>query len=261
MRISHYLGDHRALVTTVDGIKLYVDTRDLSLTPHLLVDGNWEDWVANQLRRRWVQRDWTVVEVGSNIGFYTTLLAQLVGAKGTVIGFEALPEYAALANASLDVNGLVNAYVEPLALSDAPGEVEFTRCLAHRGSSSFHRIDEIVPTEPTERVTVQVTTLDAYAQAHGVGGIDLLKIDAEGAEPAILRGAARLIDGYRINRILLEVNVPVLAATTQGMEPMLDRLRDQGFSLTEVHPDGLRPVTYEHLREAKVAEVYAERKG
>lgn len=66
-RMAVYLGNSRAITRTIYGHKIYVDTRDHSLTPHLLVDGNWEDWITKVFRS--VVRDgMKVVDVGANIG-------------------------------------------------------------------------------------------------------------------------------------------------------------------------------------------------
>lgn len=263
MRASHYLGNHRSLITTTDNLKLYVDTTDTSVAPHLILDGFWEEWVAEHIRRDWARSGTTIFEVGSNIGYYTTLLAHLVGPSGKVVGFEPIHQLAQLARTSLQINGFSGyARIITVAVGDhIDPEVEFTFCCHQQGSSSLYRIDELLaPEEPVTRLTIPMTTLDAYCTDNNVYP-DFLKIDAEGAEPKILQGAEKIINTYRLNRILLEVNIPLLDVAKASAEAMLDTLRDQRFSLTEVHPDGLRPVTYAALRRAGVSEVYAERKG
>jgi hypothetical protein len=72
-----YLGDYTALTRTIYGHKMYVDTRDVSLAPHLLLDGYWEQWITN-IFRELVKPGMTVVDVGANFGYYSVLAASLV---------------------------------------------------------------------------------------------------------------------------------------------------------------------------------------
>jgi hypothetical protein len=67
---------------------LFVDTRDLSLTPEIILNGCWEPGVTRGLSSL-VKQGMTVVEVGANVGYFTTLLGWLVGPQGSVFAFEA----------------------------------------------------------------------------------------------------------------------------------------------------------------------------
>jgi energy-coupling factor transporter ATP-binding protein EcfA2 len=82
-----YLGDHRALVRTAWGHKMFVDTRDLGLAPHLLLDGSWELWVTAAFLTN-LREGMTVVDVGANIGYYSLLAASNVGSGGRLVSFE-----------------------------------------------------------------------------------------------------------------------------------------------------------------------------
>jgi FkbM family methyltransferase len=134
-----YLGDHTALTRTVYGHKLYVDTRDLSLTPHLLMDGAWEMWITRALEEL-IEPGMTVVDVGANVGWYTLLAAERVGPSGRVVAFEANPETVALLRRTVDVNGARGwTTVEPVALADREGEITLHALAEHRGTSSISR--------------------------------------------------------------------------------------------------------------------------
>src|SRR5579871_4793090 len=67
-----YLGDHTLLIQTVFGHVMYVDSRDLSLTPHLFRQGYWELDVTRFFLGV-VKPGMRVVEVGANVGYYTLL--------------------------------------------------------------------------------------------------------------------------------------------------------------------------------------------
>src|SRR5437762_11316141 len=83
-----YVGDNRLLTTTVNGQRLFVDARDLSLSPEIILNGCWEPGVTRALHSL-VRQGMTVVEIGANIGYFATLLGRLVGRQGCVRAFEA----------------------------------------------------------------------------------------------------------------------------------------------------------------------------
>jgi FkbM family methyltransferase len=89
----------------------------------------------------------------------------------------------------------------PLALSDHEGEG-----VMHRDSTSLHerRLAPDAPSPDGPAETVRLTTLAAYCAAHAIGQIDLLKIDAEGHDMAVLRGGEAMVREGRIRRIQFE---------------------------------------------------------
>lgn len=99
-RKAIYLGNNRAVTTTVYGHKILVDTRDVSLSPHILIDGFWEKWITDVFLRM-VKPGMRVVGIGSNIGFYSLLTADRVGENGFVTCFDANAELADLTFHSL----------------------------------------------------------------------------------------------------------------------------------------------------------------
>lgn len=236
-----YLGDHRALTRTVYGHKLFLDTRDVSLTPHLLLDGYWESWVT-EVFMRLVRPGMTVVDVGANVGWYSLLAAMLVGPEGRVFSFEADPDTHRLLSDSLEVNGFRGrTVVEQVAVADSPGEVGFHRFLNHRGSNSIRQSEDDAAEfgDSLELITVPSVSLDAYFADSDVS-IDVLKIDAEGAEPAIVAGAQRLLAATPGLQVLIEYEA--------RNRPALESLLELGYSLSRIDEGArLLPATLDEL--------------
>ncbi len=67
---SAYLGDETALCRVLGRYKMFVDTSDNSLSPHLMLDGYWEMWLTEALARA-IRPGMTVVDVGANLGYFT----------------------------------------------------------------------------------------------------------------------------------------------------------------------------------------------
>src|ERR1700752_2954375 len=99
-----YVGDHRMLLRTASRLKMYVDSRDVSISPHLILDGVWEEGTEAALRRL-VKPGMHVVEVGANVGYFTLTMAHIVGGQGSVVAFEPDPFLAQIIRDNAEING------------------------------------------------------------------------------------------------------------------------------------------------------------
>jgi FkbM family methyltransferase len=226
------LGD-RVLALTAAGQRIFLDARDLSVTPHIALLGIWETEVERLLRRL-LRPGQRVVEVGANIGYHTLAMAAAIGPAGRLDAFEANPETAALLAATIEVNGLAEwVHLHAAAALDAPGTVEFALHPTHRGA--FHRAVAETTADFTGRLRVPALTLDAALGTEGPP-VDLLRIDAEGSEPLALRGAAGLIAASP-GLILVTEWAPALMAPQADVPGFADWLLDQGFAPGRILPD------------------------
>jgi FkbM family methyltransferase len=147
-------------------------------------------------------------DVGANAGYLTLVLAQRVGAQGRVFSFEADPKNVNALQANVRENGMRHVQVIPQAVSDHSGTVTFATFdyslvshIAHEGTPSDAR-----------KISVPALSLDDFvygvrdASAPVVPAPQFIKIDVEGAEEQVLRGAARVIEQAR----------PVIIAEIRG---------------------------------------------
>ena len=124
------------------------------------------------------------MDVGANVGFFTFLAARIVGPKGRVVSFEPEPTSFSLLARSLSRNKFSNVILIPKSLSDVEGErTLYLSATDHKGMHS------IVYDSGGPNISVPSVKLDTEAARLGLDHIDLLKIDAEGAEPEILAGS------------------------------------------------------------------------
>ncbi|WP_078119415.1 FkbM family methyltransferase [Thiosocius teredinicola] len=254
---SCYLGDHRVLTNTVQGYKMYLDSRDISLTPHLIQDGIWEDWVTTAIQRL-VRPGDRAVDVGANVGYFSLLLAGLVGKQGYVWSVEANAEIYELAYRNLEVNGFRDrSSVSMCAAYKEQTTLEFKVYEKHKGSSSIH-----VPDGDPEKYNDSVTTVNVEARKLddivGEGTVNFMKIDAEGSEPEVLLGADRLLTESTDLGIVLEFAPSFYAGTSRGAD-LLDLLSSRGFSFSMIMKDSsIKPVTREQLlARTEYCDVYA----
>jgi FkbM family methyltransferase len=171
------------------GVRMYLDPDDQVITPTILVTGAWE-LNETDLFRRLVKPGDTVVDAGANVGYYTVIGARLVGDKGKVYAFEPDPANFALLEKNVRLNGLTNVVLERKALSNRKGTVQLFIADANKGDHRIYQPDG----ESRPWIDVEAVRLDEYFKGLG-RGIDVLKMDVQGAEGLILEGMTGLLEG------------------------------------------------------------------
>jgi len=180
--------------------KLYVATDDIGFGSHMLLDGIWEPWVTTFMAR-FLKRGMCVADVGANHGYFTVLMADIVGPEGRVIAFEPHPNTASLLRKSLAVNGFgERVQVVECAVSDMDGAL-LTFHMPTGEPKNARIVDR--PHDSIATVTVRSTTLTTSLADWAK--LDFIKIDVEGAEEAALRGGADLLERTKPS-LLLEYN-------------------------------------------------------
>lgn len=255
-----YLGDHTALTMTVDGLKLYVDTRDITLAPHLLLDGIWEPWVTTAVKT-FVKPGMRIADIGANIGYYSTLMGRIVGPGGWIHSFEPNPPIYDLLCRSMEVNSFHPCSTcHRIALDSAGGRRFLQVWRKHAGGSSFYSKPQDAAgfNDVLDAVEVQVAPLDDVLGAEP--RLDFIKIDAEGAEPAVFAGARRVLAANRDLQIIMEFAPGSHAG--RG-EPLLASFRRDGFSIAVIETDQrieeIPPGSDGLLLDRRISELYLRR--
>lgn len=132
-----------------------------------------------------------VFDVGANVGQFTLLAAKRVGTAGNVHAFEPAPEEYRKLSANVSLNGFSNVLLNHVAICDRVGETVLRT--AGPGLGLYNSLGKPLVSSQIGDISVPCTTLDCYVQARGVPRVDLLKVDVEGAELGVLRGAAHLL--------------------------------------------------------------------
>jgi len=172
----------------------------------------------------------TAVDAGANIGFFTLVLARAVGPAGTVVAFEPAPDTFDRLLRNLDLNGCTQVRALAVALGAAAGEASLVRDSPSRSGDS--RI-----TAGGGGVRVPVTRLD---EAIGDGRPRLLKIDVEGQELEVLRGAAGTLRSAA-PVLLVEANVHTSPAGDGPARLVQWLAAEHGYRCFSIEPGGLAP--------------------
>jgi FkbM family methyltransferase len=170
-------------------------------------------------------------------------MSKRVGSRGCVVAFEPSPREFRQLRAHVRINRCTNVQLENLALADRAGCKEFFIVgtpWTTRNSLRPPRIDGV------HSIPTSIVTLDWYLTEKSIREVDLIKLDAEGAELEIFKGAVSLLSRLRRPLILCEINDPVIAECGwqhRGAD-VVDFLEAKGFRWHAFNPDGsLRPLT------------------
>ena len=137
------------------------------------------------------------LDVGANVGWHTLLMARLVGESGRVLAVEANPSVRARLVEHLRLNRMLHVEVVPYALADAEGSVEFQAPDASDPAAGEGHVVRASETPRHDVLRVEARTLDSLLEPMHVERLDLMKIDVEGFEWPVLKGAERAIARFR----------------------------------------------------------------
>mgnify|MGYP006424141681 FL=1 len=239
-RSGAYLGDYRYLTTTLYGNKIFLDTRDMTLTPHIIMDGMWESWISKCVIN-YLQPGMRVVEVGSNLGWYTLLMANQIGSQGKLIAFEANKDLVKLTVDSICINGYAERVkLHNIAASEQSGEMTFYIRERHLGNSSVAMVtQELLDNlnDDIKEVTVPTVALDEFLSGDE-RKIDFMKIDAEGSEPSVFRGMKQLLEENQGIVIVMEYSPHQMR--NAGFDPVQEMLLlfQFGFDAFKIEENG-----------------------
>jgi FkbM family methyltransferase len=153
-----------------------------------------------------------VVDGGASCGIYTVIAARLVGASGRVLSFEPGAEAFSVLTKNIQMNRLSNVQAHCAALSNREGRAQLYH--HEHGPNSFSLSRPESATVDSEKV--DMTSLDRVFRNEDAGRLGFIKLDVEGAEELVLRGAQQIIN-QSSPTILFEMNAP--ASRQLGLQP------------------------------------------
>jgi len=228
--LQQIIGEGSVMVATGHGAGLLLETGSLKLTnvqAYGLVRGVLEPGVQEALRRH-VGEGTVVYDIGANIGFFSLLAARFAGAAGRVESFEPLPGAAAGLRRNIALNDARTVHVHEVAVAASSGRAEL---LSVDEGGWSHLADRGWHPRTEEVLEVDVVTVDALV-ADGLAAPDVVKIDVEGSERAVLEGMRETIAHHA------PVVICELHATNLELVALMD---DLGYSTQNL--DGPEPVS------------------
>jgi FkbM family methyltransferase len=181
----------------------------------------------------------TVFDIGANIGLFSVVLGRAVGPTGRVVAAEPVAANAERARRNFALNGLDNVQIVAAAIGDTTGSVS----LNLSDDAAYPSIGMVAESRGNGRVVdVPLRRLDDIWRELGEPAVRFIKIDVEGAEEAVLRGAMRLLTNAGPTLLLEANDAPALENLRRLLSPL-------GYTL--VQPAGYSPHNHLAIPERK----------
>jgi FkbM family methyltransferase len=212
------------VVRVRDGFQLRVDGSSQS-GRIVYVTGEYEPDTARLMRRR-LQAGETMIDVGANIGYFTVAAALAVGPEGRVVAFEPAAATRHLLEENVRLNGLANVTVRDEALAATQSEAAL-----YLGPQQDTGLASLRPLPGSSRAIVRQAPFDdLWPAAHRVA---LVKIDVEGAELAVLRGMAGLLERDHPD-VIVEVTDRFLRELGASAPALFEFLTARGYRAFQI---------------------------
>jgi len=210
------------LAENEDG-KFFVLPNDV-LGQHLLRGQRWEPYYTRVLPFVLPQGS-TAIDVGASIGYTSVVMAKTVGPSGNVFAFEPLQIVFEQLRNNINLNGLTNIYPSNLAIGHAD-EVTVSMVAVDYNEKDINTMNTCIGIGGD---FVKMKTLDSF----NFTDVSLLKIDVQGCEPYVLRGAASTIERNR-PVLFLEIEEPQLVTQNSSSVELIMQVLALDYILVKI---------------------------
>jgi len=213
------------VIRWLDNLRIYIypgDETSRTLLLSGLIEPNEFYWLKNSLRP-----GQTFVDIGANMGTYTLFAAKKVGPHGTVVAIEPSSRDFTRLKDNVELNKITNVHLLQVAASNYDGEADLLVATdEHSGHNTLGAFGYSVPLQRKEKV--RVMQLDHLVQQLQLTHLDVIKIDVEGAEYAVLQGATATIEQFNPS-ILLELSDRTLVHQGASSDKVWSFLTKRGY--------------------------------
>jgi FkbM family methyltransferase len=190
------------------------------------------DRKVSRTLQQFVGKGERVVDIGANLGLCTLQMATLVGPTGEVMAFEPNPDMVALLTRSIEFNRVVNVKVHACALGPSEGVADLGVPSTHAGKASL----VVSAGGDVRSVSVPVRSLDSIIQNDG-RRLGFVKMDVEGFEDQVLRGAVVLLERCPPEAWIFELHeMPAVPHHST----LIATFSDAGYELFSITASGFR---------------------
>jgi len=171
----------------------------------------------------------TAVDVGGNYGYAAVAVANFIGESGRLYCFEPIPEYFDILESNIAANKLENTEAFQYAVGRRAGHVHL-----HKNGGSTRVIAKKEPGS----VNADMISLDKFCRSRNIDKLDLLNMDCEGSELAVLQGAKGILADNKV-RMFLEIHHGFLADRRQSVQDIVAFLKGLAYNVSSVSLDDL----------------------
>lgn len=175
------------------GNKYLLPTKDTSMVPSIMN----QDYEIFELDifNKILKPGMVVLDIGANLGIYSSEASKAVGSQGKVYSFEPIPENLRYLKHNLNLNKAGNVEIVPCAVGAKTGKEKIYLSESNVGTHSMGG-------KSGKYIEVKTDTIDSFVKRRRIDKIDLIKIDVEGYESQALSGAKKILAGGRVPMLI-----------------------------------------------------------
>jgi FkbM family methyltransferase len=222
---------HPVATKRTHGFEICLNPDDPWFSPIVAIIGSYEP-DETRIFERVLKRGNKVIDIGANVGWFTLMSARLVGKEGRVMALEPAPRTFSFLSRSVEKNAFANVVLLNRVASDFDGTATL---FLHRDESLGN---SIVRDFGRGGLQVPSSRIDTLAMEHRFDIIDLVKVDAEGAEPQVVSGMRGLIEEGKVRHMVLEWNPKEWSSHQDILSTLFER-----FDVFSINRLALRPLT------------------
>jgi FkbM family methyltransferase len=166
-----------------------------------------------------------VVDIGAHMGRYTIISSKRVGANGKVVAIEAHPGNFEMLKSNIKLNQLTNVIPLNYAAYSKETKIKLYLPEVESGYTIYNTIMSNRARTEDKFVEVSANTLDYLLQLNEITDVNWVKIDVEGAEFEVLKGASNVLSKSKDIALLIEVH------GKDTYEPIIESLRSYNFKI------------------------------
>lgn len=188
---------------------------------------------------RFLRQGDVAVDVGANYGYLSAIMLDCVGPRGAVYAFEPNPYvYRYLDHLRTTSDGTFHPYQLAVGSYTSEDEKEKVSFLIDKEHSMWSSVvDDGGVDRPGDMLKVGVVSLSDFFQRHAIEKIDLIKIDVEGGEAAVLRGLLAYLHASHRPTILCEIAPTASNSWSETIE-LINKLADLDYAVFRIAPNG-----------------------
>lgn len=226
-RLINKINKDKYKIVTVNGSKMYIHLDDDGISKDLYLYKGREKF-ATECLKSFIKEDDVIIEIGANIGYYV-LLENKIAKKGKIFALEPMPFSRKLLTMNIKLNNMENVEIYPFAIGDQNKEQNFY-IYKEINISSFYLnpAGKLVSTKK-----VRTITLDNFVEQYMGGTLPtVLRMDIEGFEYNVIKGAMNTIKNCNKLRIFMEIHPHILSR--EQLNELLDILENNNFEIKTV---------------------------
>tara|TARA_B100001559_G_C16489946_1_gene617986 strand:+ start:609 stop:1553 length:945 start_codon:yes stop_codon:yes gene_type:complete len=217
----------QGFTSTSEGFDLWIHPNDEILSRSIVYDKIWEPETTKLIKNIIHEGD-VAVDLGANIGYFTMLMANLVGTSGKIFSFEPEPQNFEILQKNIKQNHLKNVVANQSAIGDMNGKIKLYLSNTNAG---WHKVfpKQFVDYEVSDKnIDVKICSLDKEFIDKK---IDFIKMDVEGYEWNAIKGGKKILEENHDVKLIFEFFPMALRANNVKPDTVLTYLLDIGFHI------------------------------